>query len=101
MTDVTNPRGSTDDRGDLDEAPSRPRTEVAWWKRLLVWLTAGIGAGILLFGLIQLLPLLPMLIVPDDRAGGAGPALFLVLLGGFVFGVAMLVRWALSRGLRR
>jgi hypothetical protein len=81
---------------DDDDAPTPPRTGVAWWKRVLVWLPAGIGVWIVLVGLSQFLPLLPMLVTPDDRAGGAGPALSLVLFGSVLFGIALLIRRALG-----
>lgn len=85
---------------DADEAPTPPRTAVAWWKRVLIWLPAGTGVAIMLLGVIQLLPLLPLLLAPDDGALGVGPALFLVLLGGGVFGIALLIRSALGGALR-
>ena len=90
--------GWGDDDG--DEAPQPQRTAVAWWKRVLVWLPAGIGVGIMLLGAIQLLPLLPLWLARDDGALGVGPALFLLLLGGGVFGIALLIRWALGGAVR-
>lgn len=95
MSNTTARPGWGDDDG--DEAPTPPRTAVAWWKRVLVWLPAGIGVGIMLLGVIQLLPLW---LARDDGALGVGPALFLVLLGGGVFGIALLIRWALGGVLR-
>ena len=87
------------DESDEGDAPPPPRTGYVWWRRVLVWPPAVIGAGIMLLGLIQLLPLLPRLTARDqttDGALGAGPAVFLILLGGALFGVAMLIRRALD-----
>lgn len=71
-------------------------TAVSWWKIVLVWLPAGIGVGMMLLGVIQLLPLLPLLVARDDSAIGVGPALFLFLLGGVMFGISRLIRWTLG-----
>lgn len=87
------------DDGDERKTPPPPRTAVAWWKRLLVGVPAAIGVGISLLGLIQLLPLLSRLAARDETTDGAlgvGPAMFLILFGGAVFGGAMLIRWALG-----
>ena len=96
MRDMSSRTHKWGDEGDDDEAAPRARTGYAWWKRVLVWPPAVIGVAIMLLGLIQLLPLLPLLVARDDGALGAGPAMFLIVLGAAVFGIALLIRWALG-----
>jgi hypothetical protein len=103
---MSSTRGRTPNWGDEggDEAPHPTPPAVAWWKRALVGVPAVIGVGVMLLGLFQLVPLLPRLAARDettDGALGAGPAMFLILFGAAVLGIAILIRWALGSARRQ